>query len=107
MGICLGSYSRGLGTYYVPSPLAFCQEELLVWCQTVYRWLRAFAFAGFFVSPVGEVDPAKIAQRYRNRADYVAKVQEAVDALKNDRLLLQEDADKFLEKARNESRVNP
>ena len=49
----------------------------------------------------------KIAQRYRNRADYVAKVQEAVDALKKDRLLLQEDADKFLEKARNESRVNP
>jgi hypothetical protein len=30
-----------------------------------------------------------------------------VDALKKDRLLLQEDADKFLEKARNESRVNP
>jgi hypothetical protein len=49
---------------------------------------------------------AKIAQRYRNRGDYVAKVQEAVDALKKDRLLLQEDADKYLEKARNESRVN-
>jgi hypothetical protein len=51
--------------------------------------------------------PATIAQRYRNRADYVARVQEVVDALKNDRLLLQEDADKYLEKARNESRVNP
>ena len=38
---------------------------------------------------------AKIAQRYRNRADYVAKVQAAVDALKKDRLLLQEDADKL------------
>ena len=50
---------------------------------------------------------AKIAQRYRNRADYVAKVQDAVDALTKDRLLLQEDADKYLETARNESRVNP
>ncbi|MCF8533643.1 MAG: hypothetical protein K9G48_11615 [Reyranella sp.] len=50
---------------------------------------------------------ARITQRYRNRADYVAKVQDAVDALKKDRLLLQEDADKYLEKARNESRVNP
>ena len=50
---------------------------------------------------------ARITQRYRNRADYVAKVHDAVDALKKDRLLLQEDADKYLEKARNESRVNP
>ena len=50
---------------------------------------------------------ARINQRYRNRADYVAKVHDAVDALKKDRLLLQEDADKYLEKARNESRVNP
>jgi len=67
--------------------------------------------------PVGEIadrdgsyfafPAAKIAQRYRNRADYVAKVQDAVDALKKDRLLLQEDADKYLEKARSESRVNP
>ncbi len=67
--------------------------------------------------PVGEIadrdgsyfafPPDKIAQRYKNRADYVAKVQAAVEALKSDRLLLQEDADKFLEKARNESRVNP
>jgi hypothetical protein len=50
---------------------------------------------------------AKIAQRYKNRVDYVTKVQEAVGALKKDRLLLQEDVDKYLEKARNESRVNP
>jgi hypothetical protein len=50
---------------------------------------------------------AKIAQRYKNRADYVDKVQDAVDRLKKDRLLLQEDADNYLEKARNESRVNP
>ncbi len=67
--------------------------------------------------PVGEIadrdgsyfafSATRIAQRYRNRADYVAQVQDAVDALKKDRLLLQEDADKYLEKARNESRVTP
>ncbi|TAJ39360.1 MAG: hypothetical protein EPO55_12670 [Reyranella sp.] len=67
--------------------------------------------------PVGEIadrdgsyfafSATRIAQRYRNRADYVAKIQDAVDVLKKDRLLLQEDADKYLEKARNESRVNP
>lgn len=50
---------------------------------------------------------AKIASRYRDRAAYVAKVQAAVDALVNDRLLLTEDADRYLEKARAESRVNP
>lgn len=49
----------------------------------------------------------KIASRYKNRADYVAKVQAAVDALLADRLLLREDADRYLEKARSESRVNP
>jgi hypothetical protein len=51
--------------------------------------------------------PAKIAQRYKNRAGYVAKVQACVDQLKRDRLMLQEDADRILEKARNEARVNP
>jgi hypothetical protein len=51
--------------------------------------------------------PAKIVQRYTNRADYVAKVQAVVDELMHDRLLLQEDADRYLEKARNEARVNP
>ncbi len=51
--------------------------------------------------------PEKIAARYANRAAYVAKVQTAVDQLKADRLLLQEDADRYLEKARNEARVAP
>ena len=51
--------------------------------------------------------PEKIASRYKNRADYVAKVQVIVDALMKDRLLLKEDADRYLDKARNESRVNP
>lgn len=50
---------------------------------------------------------ARIAERYTNRADYVAKVQAAVSALVNDRLMLQEDADRYLEKARAETRVNP
>lgn len=56
----------------------------------------------YFAFPAG-----KIAERYKNRADYVAKVQAAVDALLKDRLLLKEDADRYIEKARNESRVNP
>jgi hypothetical protein len=67
--------------------------------------------------PVGEIadrdgsyfafPAAKIAQRYKNRADYVAKVQAAVDQLLRDRLMLPEDADRFIEKARNEARVAP
>ncbi len=72
MGICLGRHARGLGTYDVASPLAFCQEELLVWCQAVYRWLRAFAFARFFVGSIGEVDAAKISERL---AEYELPIQ--------------------------------
>jgi hypothetical protein len=49
--------------------------------------------------------PAKIAMRYKNRGDYVAKVQAVVDKLSADRLLLAEDADRYLEKARAEQRV--
>ena len=49
----------------------------------------------------------KIAARYPSRAAYIAKMQAAVDQLKADRLLLQEDADRYLEKARNEARVAP
>jgi hypothetical protein len=53
-------------------------------------------------------DPRKsIAERYKNRADYVAKVQAVVSALQKDRLLLQEDADRYIEKARAEERVAP
>jgi Alpha/beta hydrolase domain len=48
-----------------------------------------------------------IAERYANRADYVAKVQAAVAALMADRLMLQEDADRYLERARAETRVAP
>ena len=33
--------------------------------------------------------------------------QAAVDALMKDRLMLQEDADRYLEKARDEARVKP
>jgi hypothetical protein len=47
----------------------------------------------------------KIAQRYRSHADYVAKVEAVVGQLLKDRLLLQEDADHYLEKARGETRV--
>ncbi|MFI5000299.1 MAG: alpha/beta hydrolase domain-containing protein [Reyranellales bacterium] len=51
--------------------------------------------------------PAKIAERYKNRADYVAKVQAVVDQLLGDRLLLQDDAERYLAKARAETRVTP
>jgi hypothetical protein len=47
----------------------------------------------------------KIAQRYRNHADYAAKVEAVVAQLLKDRLLLQEDADRYLERARGETRV--
>jgi hypothetical protein len=47
----------------------------------------------------------KMAQRYKNRADYIAKVTAVVGQLVKDRLLLQEDADRYREKARAETRV--
>jgi hypothetical protein len=47
----------------------------------------------------------KVAQRYKNRADYLAQVTAAIDQLMKDRLLLREDADRYLEKARAETRV--
>jgi Alpha/beta hydrolase domain len=49
----------------------------------------------------------KIAKRYSNRADYVAKVQAAVEQLKKERLLLQEDADLYIARAHKEERVAP
>ncbi|MCX7360707.1 MAG: alpha/beta hydrolase domain-containing protein, partial [Alphaproteobacteria bacterium] len=50
---------------------------------------------------------AKIAERYPTRDAYVAKVQAAVDHLLKDRLILQEDAERYLAKARTEARVAP
>jgi hypothetical protein len=47
----------------------------------------------------------KIAQRYRSHDDYVAKVETVVTQLLKDRLMLQEDADRYLERARGETRV--
>jgi hypothetical protein len=47
----------------------------------------------------------KIARLYRNRATYVAKVQAVLDALMKERFLLQEDADRYLDKAGKEERV--
>ena len=46
-----------------------------------------------------------IAERYASGTDYVAQVQAVVSALLRDRLLLQEDADRYLERARGEPRV--
>jgi hypothetical protein len=48
-----------------------------------------------------------IAERYKDGADYVAKVQAVVTALMADRLLLAEDAERYLDRARREPRVAP
>jgi hypothetical protein len=48
-----------------------------------------------------------IAERYASGADYVTKVQAVVDELVNDRLMLAEDAERYLERARREPRVAP
>ena len=48
-----------------------------------------------------------IAERYAGGSDYVAKVQAVVAALAADRLLLAEDAEQYLERARSEPRVAP
>jgi hypothetical protein len=48
-----------------------------------------------------------IAERYASGSDYVAKVQAVVAALAKDRLLLAEDAERYLERARREPRVAP
>ena len=49
----------------------------------------------------------KIAGLYPTRDAYVAKVQAAVDRLLEDRLILPEDAERYLAKARAEIRVTP
>ena len=41
-----------------------------------------------------------IAERYASGADYVAKVEAVVAALAKDRLMLAEDAERYLERAR-------
>ena len=48
-----------------------------------------------------------IAERYRSGADYLGKVQAVVAALLADRLILPEDAEKYIERARREPRVAP
>jgi hypothetical protein len=48
-----------------------------------------------------------IAERYASGADYVTRVQAVVDELVKDRLMLAEDAERYLERARREPRVAP
>lgn len=48
-----------------------------------------------------------IAERYKDGADYLAKVQAVVTQLMADRLLLAEDAERYLDRARKEPRVAP
>ena len=63
-------------------------------------------FAADKAARVTNGDPRlSIAERYAGAADYVAKVQATVDALVADRLMLPEDAERVLERARRETRV--
>ena len=48
-----------------------------------------------------------IAERYKSGGDYVARVQAVVDELLADRLLLAEDAERYLDRALREPRVAP
>ncbi|WP_421996561.1 alpha/beta hydrolase domain-containing protein [Reyranella sp.] len=48
-----------------------------------------------------------VAERYTSGADYVSKVEAAVAALLKDRLLLAEDAERYVERAHKEPRVAP
>jgi len=48
-----------------------------------------------------------IGERYRSGADYLARVQAVVTQLMADRLLLAEDAERYLDRARREPRVAP
>ncbi len=48
-----------------------------------------------------------VAERYKSGADYLAKVQAVVDQLLADRLILPEDAELYIERARREPRVAP
>jgi hypothetical protein len=48
-----------------------------------------------------------IAERYASGTEYAAKVQEVVASLSKERLLLAEDAERYLERARREPRVAP
>lgn len=48
-----------------------------------------------------------LAERYKSGGDYVGRVQAVVTALLADRLILPEDAEKYVERARREPRVAP
>jgi hypothetical protein len=48
-----------------------------------------------------------IAERYKSGADYVARVEAVVASLQKDRLLLAEDAERYIERAHREPRVAP
>ncbi len=48
-----------------------------------------------------------VAERYRSGADYVAAVEAAANQLVAERLLLAEDAERYIERARKEPRVAP
>jgi hypothetical protein len=67
-----------------------------------------FPFAADEASRRATSDPRpSIAERYPSRDDYVTRVKAAAAALARERLLLQEDAERYVERARQESRLPP
>ncbi|MGE0425568.1 MAG: alpha/beta hydrolase domain-containing protein [Reyranellaceae bacterium] len=65
-----------------------------------------FAFAATKTEREANGDPRpSIAERYADRATYVAAVKTAVEALVNDRLLLAEDAEAYLARAAKDSHL--
>jgi len=68
------------------------------------RWRRGALAA--FGTAAGDPRPS-VAERYRSGADYVAAVEAAANQLVAERLLLAEDAERYIERARKEPRVAP
>ena len=86
-----------LGTYTGWNP----RGETMGGTNHLARWAGSFfAFAQTEVERTASGDPRpSIEKRYPSREVYVARVREAADALKHQRLLLPEDADAFVTRA--------
>ena len=77
-------------------------------CELADRDGSCLAFPTDKAAREASGDPRpSIAERYASGADYVAKVQAVVTALTKDRLLLAEDAERYIERAQREPRVAP
>jgi hypothetical protein len=95
IAVPLGTYT-GWNEYRAPYPAG----------ELADRDGSYFPFAADKASREAAGDPRlSIAERYADREDYVARVQAAAAARVRERLLLQEDAQRYVEHARREARV--